>query len=119
LSWACWFSVVISQGQADSSEITPVQNILLFLGTITPSLVALWLVSRSEIHGQTEMLLGKITKWEVNIKWYLFAAGFMLVVKLSVAVLYQWITGVWPVFGTEAWLYYSDCNLSFDLGSGG
>ena len=102
LSWTCFIAVVIISQRAVSSEITTVQYILVFLGTITPSLVALWLTFRTG-PGQTEKLISKIGRWEVNIKWYLFAAGFMLVVKLSVAVLYKLIIGSWPEFGQEAW----------------
>jgi membrane protease YdiL (CAAX protease family) len=105
LSWTCFISVaVLSHGtQTPLTGSAVLQQVLVFLGTITPSLVALWLTARSGIPGQTQKLLGRIMRWEVNIKWYLFAAGFMVLIKLSVALLYKIITGVWPPFGKEAW----------------
>ena len=105
LSWTCFISVaVISHGtQATTSGFIVLQQALLFLGTITPSLVALWLTSQTGIPGQTQNLLGKIGKWKMNIKWYLFAAGFMIVIKLFAALLNKIITGAWPAFGQEAW----------------
>ncbi len=105
VSWTCFISVVLlSRGtQATSSGFYVFQQVLLFLGTITPSLVALWLTARTGIPGQTQNLLGKVGKWRVNIKWYLFAAGFMVVIKMFVAFTYKIITGEWPQFGPEAW----------------
>ena len=105
-SWTCFISVALISrtSSAASPELKAVQYILGLLGTIAPSLVALWLTSRTGVPGQTEKLLGKVVKWDVNIKWYFFAASFMLVVKLSVAALYKLITGAWPVFGQETLL---------------
>ena len=105
VSWTCFISVVLlsQRTQATSSGLVVLQQVLLFLGTIAPSLVALWLTSRTGIPGQTQNLLGKIARWKVNIKWYLFAAGFMVIIKILVAVSYKIITGTWPEFGQEAW----------------
>jgi membrane protease YdiL (CAAX protease family) len=105
VSWTCFISVVVlSHGtQATSPGLVVLQQLLLFLGTFTPSLVALWLTAQAGIPGQTQNLLGKIVKWKLNIKWYLFAGGFMVVIKLFVAVLYKIIIGIWPKFGQEAW----------------
>ena len=96
--------MLLSRGtQAASSGLGVLQQVLLFLGTITPSLVALWLTSRTGIPGQTQNLLARIARWKVNIKWYLFATGFLVIIKILVAFLYKIITGVWPEFGQEAW----------------
>ena len=105
VSWTCFISVaVLSHGtQATTSGFIVLQQVLAFLGTITPSLVALWLTSQYGIPDQTQKLLRKIGKWNLNIKWYLFAAGFIIVLKLFVALLHKIITGAWPQFGQEAW----------------
>lgn len=104
VSWSCFIgsALLIKGNQSLSFESFEIQALLL-LGTITPSLIAIWLTMRESIPGQTIKLLERITKWEVNIRWYLFAAGFMVVLKLLVAVLYKSIMGVWPQFGKEAW----------------
>lgn len=105
LSWTCFISVaILSQATiAISSGLAVLQQVLVFLGIITPSLVALWLTARAGMPGQTQKLLNKIGKWKMNIKWYLFAGGFLVVIKLFVALIYKLITGIWPVFGQEAW----------------
>jgi uncharacterized protein len=101
LSWACFISAVILSHKIPGSLIP--QLILGLLGTVTPSLVALRLTAQEEIPGQVQNLLTRVLKWNVNIKWYLFAASFILVVKICVAFLYKIITGTWPHFGEEAW----------------
>ena len=105
ISWTCFISVVLlSRGtQATSLGLGVLPQVLLFLGTIAPSLIALWLTSRSGVPGQTQNLLGRIARWKLNIKWYLFAAGFLVTIKILVAVSYKIITGTWPQFGQEAW----------------
>lgn len=105
VSWTCFISVAVLSHRTHptSSGLVVLQRVLVFLGTITPSLVALWLTAQAGIPGQTQNLLARIVKWELNIKWYLFASGFMVVIKLLVAFLHKLITGGWPQFGQEAW----------------
>ena len=105
VSWTCFISVAqLSHG---TSAITPgsvvLQQILVFIGVISPSLVALWLAARAGIPGQAQKLFNRIAKWKVDIKWYLFAIGFMVLVKLGVAFIYKLITGLWPEFGQTPW----------------
>jgi len=105
VSWTCFIPVaVLSHNvQTGSPKLFGFQQTLLFLGTITPSLVALWIAARSGIPRETEKLLKKVGKWQVNIGWYVFAAGYIAIIKLIVALIYRVITGAWPQFGHEAW----------------
>lgn len=104
-SWICFISVaVLSHNASETSPIIGVlQSRLALLGTIAPALVALWLIKRAGIPGQMETLLSRIGKWNLNIKWYLFAAGYIAIIKLFVALIHRGITGVWPQFGHEVW----------------
>lgn len=103
VSWTCFISVAILSYKTLSTELTALKSGLVLLGTITPSLAALWITAQSGIAGETQTLLKQIVKWRVNIKWYLFAAGYMVIIKLSVALIHNLITGAWPRFGQEAW----------------
>lgn len=76
---------------------------LVLLGTITPSLVALFLTRRSGITGETTKLLGRIGRWQVNIKWYVFAVSYIAIIKLLAAIIYRVSTEAWPLFGQDAW----------------
>ena len=79
------------------------QQSILYVGTFAPALVALWITARSGVPGSTQALLGKVVKWDVKIKWYLFAATYMALIKIFVAVIYKVICGQWPQFGEEEW----------------
>lgn len=105
VTWTCFISVAIFSYENQESPIglTTVQQILIFLGTIAPSLIALFLTASAGKTGETQTLLNRIGKWQVNIKWYLFAAGYIAVIKLLVALTHRIITGAWPQFGQEAW----------------
>ncbi len=48
-------------------------------------------------------LLGRILRWRVAAHWYLFAAGYIAAIKLTVALVHRVATGVWPPFGHEPW----------------
>ncbi|MGZ5189500.1 MAG: CPBP family intramembrane glutamic endopeptidase [Flavisolibacter sp.] len=105
LSWTFFITSALlsNKNQANFAGLSLLQQILIFIGIIIPSLVALWLTSRSGIPGQTQKLLNRIGRWKVHIKWYLFAGAFIVVLKLLVACLYKIITGSWPELGKETW----------------
>ena len=53
---------------------TPLGYGLALLGTYSPGLVALWLTARAEGSVGVRALLGRIAKWQVPARWYLFSA---------------------------------------------
>jgi len=63
-------------------------------------LVALSLVPGIEGEPGVRALLGRIFQWEVGARWYLFAVGYTLSIKLFVTLVYRLATGAWPRFGT-------------------
>jgi len=99
LSWAFFIPVAAASGPA----ITPVQSLLVLLGTFAPSVVALWLTARAEGDPGIRALLGRTVRWRVAARWYLLAAGYMAAIKLAVALVHRVGTGAWPRLGTESW----------------
>jgi len=97
VSWTFFFSAVAFSGPT----ITPFISVLVLLGTITPSIVALLL---SAIEGGAGALASRILEANVALRWYAFAIFYMLTVKLLVALVYRAAMGTWPRFGTESWL---------------
>lgn len=71
---------------------------LIFLGAIAPSLVALALTARADGRKGVEALLGRILRWQVGVRWYVFALSYMAVVKLAAALIHRVATGTWPPF---------------------
>jgi len=76
---------------------------VLLIGVFAPAFVALALTERNEGRAATVTLLSRIFKWDVGWRWYVFALVYMLVVKLSVAVVHRLVMGAWPRFGQTPW----------------
>lgn len=101
ISWFFFISLLVIP--SDPIGLSVLQQIVGLLGTITPALVALWMLAHQKPAGQVKAIFNRIGLWEVDIKYYLFAAGYIVFIKLAVAVIYHVITGHWPVFGREPW----------------
>jgi membrane protease YdiL (CAAX protease family) len=99
LMWACFITVAV----AGLPAYAPLGGVLVLLGTFAPSLVALWLTSRTEGDSGVRALLGGVLKWRVAAPWYLFAIGYIPAIKLTAAVVHRLTTGAWPPFGDEPW----------------
>lgn len=76
---------------------------LLLVGAAAPSGVAIALTARDEGRRGVRELLGRLLRWRVGLRWYVFALGYMAAVKLVVAVIHRLSVGSWPRFGGQAW----------------
>lgn len=104
LTWLAWFAaarIAAGPGPGAPSAI-PVTPVLL-LGVFAPAIVALALTARSGGRAAVLALLARIGRWRVGVRWYLFAAGYMVAVKLAVAIVHRIAVGAWPRFGDTAW----------------
>jgi membrane protease YdiL (CAAX protease family) len=97
LMWACFITVAVT----GIPVYAPVGGVLVLLGTFAPSLVALWLTSRTEGDSGVQALLGGILKWRVAARWYLFALAYLPAIKLTAALIHRLATGAWPRFGDD------------------
>lgn len=95
-SWILWGAAGAVPGL--SSDGT---RALLFLpGTFAPALVAVVLTRVNDGARGTRALLGRLLLWNVGFRWYLFAAGYMIAIKLGAALVHRGITGAWPAFSS-------------------
>src|SRR5438552_17820295 len=99
VSWTCFITVAPAAIPARA----PLGALLVLLGTFAPSLVALGLTARAEGVRGIRILLAGVLRWRVAPQWYLFAAGYIPTIKLTVALVHRVATGAWPRFGNEAW----------------
>ncbi len=97
--WTCFITVAAAAIPARR----PLGALLVLLGTFAPSLVALGLTARAEGVRGIRILLAGVLRWRVAPQWYLFAAGYIPTIKLTVALVHRVATGAWPRFGNEAW----------------
>jgi membrane protease YdiL (CAAX protease family) len=103
-SWICWLaSHAISRGSEPGSALAVFAAALFLLGTFAPGLIALAFTEKIEGRSTTRVLFGRVFKWDVGIRWYMFAIAYLAVVKMTAALLHRVFTGVWPTFGSEAW----------------
>ena len=96
LTWTLWFA---------SGILSPAgpHGPWFLLGVFAPGLVALALTARNDGRRAVTGLLRHLVDWRVPARWYLFALGFMALVKLTVAVGHHILWGRWPRFGGEPW----------------
>lgn len=97
--WACFITVAA----AGIPAYAPLGAVLLLLGTFAPSLVALWLTARAEGDRGLRTLFGRVFRWRVPARWYLFALAYIPAIKLTAAIVHRLTTGAWPRFGDEPW----------------
>ena len=97
LMWVCFFTVAL----VPIPTSTVLGQSLVLLGAFAPSLAALSITARIEGHRGVGTLLRGVIKWRVAARWYLFAASYTVIVKLTVAVLHRVAVGVWPHFDAE------------------
>jgi hypothetical protein len=70
---------------------------------MAPAVVALALTARDEGQAGVRALLARMAILPAQVRWYVFAAGFMAAVKLGVVLLYRTVTGAWPMVGATPW----------------
>jgi uncharacterized protein len=105
VTWICWTAAGrVSRANASGAPaLAALAGALFLLGTFAPGLVALALTELTDGRAATRALLGRIFRWRVGVRWYVFAVGYIPAIKLSVALVHRAVTGVWLRFGQTAW----------------
>jgi membrane protease YdiL (CAAX protease family) len=94
LTWLAWGAAAMVPGPGEGSAAF--LELLILPGVITPAIVALWLTWRQEGSGAVVALTQRVLQWQVPVRWYTFALGYMVAVKLSTAAIHLLATGTWP-----------------------
>ena len=68
-----------------------------------PALVAIWLTGTAQGETGLQALFARVIEWRVSWKWYVFAIGFMIAIRLGAAAIIRLGTGAWPQFHFD-WL---------------
>ena len=100
LSWLLWTGAAAITSPATSPSLRP----LYFLpGTFAPAVVGLWYRYAEGGASSVQELLGRLSRTAVSLRWYVLAIGYMIAVKLVVAMLHRLGTSSWPTFGVLPW----------------
>jgi hypothetical protein len=105
VTWACFIAAAAIPGTeaSGSPRFAGLAGLLLLLGTVAPSLVALVLTARADGRAGLRAMLRRLLAWRVGARWYLFAVCYMVTIKLAAALVHRAATGAWPRFGEVAW----------------
>jgi membrane protease YdiL (CAAX protease family) len=103
VSWTFFITAIaISRGTASTDQtLVAVRGILVFVGTVSPALVALLLTVRVGGISATRALLLRAFQWRARVRWYLFAVSYMAAIKLAVAITHRMAIGSWPQFDRQ------------------
>lgn len=98
VTWTCFITVAL----AIPAE-KPLGYALVLLGAYAPSYVAVSLIAWREGQRGVRAILRHVVRWQVAMRWYLFAVFYMVGIKLTVALILRASTGTWPRFGATPW----------------
>lgn len=101
VTWVLWVAAAAIPGTTSWS--LGARGLLFLPGTFAPAMVALVLIARTEGQREVQALLSRLFIWNVGARWYLFAVGYMVTVKLTAALGHRALTGTWPAFGPVPW----------------
>jgi membrane protease YdiL (CAAX protease family) len=102
VTWSFWAAAARVAAAPGGSLGSPLFVLLLFLGIFAPAFVALALTFRREGQPGVRALLGRLFQGRVAVRWYVFAVGYMTVIKLTTAVAHRVVAGTWPAFDLGA-----------------
>ena len=99
-SWTWWIAI---SPLAPPSLPLQIRELLVLPGVFAPAIVAIWLTARANGRAGVRGLLSGMVRWDVPVRWYVVAVGYVATAKLLAAGGYRLIRGEWPVFGQEPW----------------
>jgi membrane protease YdiL (CAAX protease family) len=104
ISWSLFIAAAIISRNTSSpdSPFSPVGYIIYLIGVFAPALVAIFLSWREKGKAGVLALLSKIIKAPSDWRWYVFAVGYFVIIKLLAAIIYRVITSHWPLVGHES-----------------
>jgi hypothetical protein len=105
LTWIAWFAAAaIPAGEtAGQPALSTIRGTIFLVGVFAPAIVALTLTARADGRVGVQALVRRIGRWRMNTGWYFFAAGYMVAIKLTVALVYRITIGACPRFGETPW----------------
>lgn len=94
-TWALWaLAAVVPASGPDFARAA------LFLpGTVIPAVAAILVTARHDGRAGVRALLQRLFIVDVGARWFVFAMGYIIVVKLAAAAVHRVSIGEWPAFG--------------------
>ena len=104
-TWICGAAAAaLTAGGAAAAPVRAALGGAMFmLGVFAPGLVAVALTDGDEGRAATRTLLGRVVRWRVPARWYVFAIACIPAVELAAALAHRLVAGTWPRFGQTPW----------------
>ena len=98
-----WLLFITAGLISDNARLTDLSRLLIFIGAISPGLVAIALTAITKGSEGVKLLFNKISFKDTKVMWYVFALTFVATIKLSAALVFFLLYDSWPQFGTTPW----------------
>jgi len=98
ITWAVWFAAAALAAPGNTGFFG-IRGPMFLLGVFAPALVSLALTARAEGRAGVKRLLARIGHWRVGARWYAFAVGYFVAIKLAAALVHRVAMNEWPRFG--------------------
>jgi hypothetical protein len=98
VTWSVWFAASALAAPGNTGLFGGRGPVFL-LAVFAPALVALTFTVQAEGRAGVTRLLAGIGRWQVGARWYAFAIGYFVVIKLGAALVHRIVTDRWPPFG--------------------
>lgn len=98
-----WILFITANLISTDGELSTLSRVLIFMGAISPGLVAIFITAITKGGEGVKALIAKISFTDTNVKWYVFAVTFIAFLKGLAALVYFLVYNSWPQFGTTSW----------------
>jgi membrane protease YdiL (CAAX protease family) len=105
-------------GFALAASVPKFGNAIFLFAIFMPALVAIWLTGTTQREAGLRALFARVFEWRAGLKWYVFAVGYMLAIRLAAAAIQRLATGTWPQFGHPGWFLAAAIVLSMPVQAG-
>src|SRR5215471_16647288 len=96
LAWVLWAASSTTPARGPASIV---RQLVFLAGVFSPGISAIILTWRTEGKASAKYLVLHAFRFPSNSAWYVFAAVYIVVLRLVAASIDRAITGAWPEFG--------------------
>lgn len=98
-----WLSFITASLVSNNAQLSTLSRLFIFMGAISPGLVAVFLTAITKGGEGVKLLINKISFKDTKLMWYIFAVTFIAIIKGLAALVFFLLYNSWPQFGTTSW----------------
>jgi uncharacterized protein len=98
-----WLLFITASLLSANGQLSALSRLLIFMGAISPGVVAISLTAITKGGEGVKILISKISFKDTTVMWYIFAITFYAFIKGLAALIFFLLYNSWPQFGTTPW----------------